>query len=286
MPNRYPGIELATRIVMKNLGIELVDMEGASCCPAPGAFGPADLFTWRVLGARNLSIAEKKGVDVLTVCNGCYKTLYEVNQDLINDPELRERVNEILRPLGYEYNGTIRVRHIAEYLHRDYGVEKLREAVKKPLKGIKVAVHYGCHLMRPKLRRELGDSERPHLLEDIIEATGAECVEYKDMMICCGAGGGVRSYDLALSLTLTHTKIKNATEAGADCMVNVCPFCHLQLDRGQAELKEQWGVYYGLPILHYSQLLGLAMGINPRMLGFEAHYVPVDSFLEKLKGII
>ncbi|MGD9963685.1 MAG: heterodisulfide reductase-related iron-sulfur binding cluster, partial [Thermoplasmata archaeon] len=149
MPLRYPGIESSTRAVLDALGVELVDLQGASCCPAPGVTRSFDQTYWMSVAARNLVIAEKMGVDILTICNGCFDTLFEAAHKLNHDAEMRKKVNKILKEAGVEeYQGTVNVRHFVELLYKDVGVEAIRARAKAG-NGMKAAVHYGCHFLKP-----------------------------------------------------------------------------------------------------------------------------------------
>lgn len=282
-PNRYPGIEAATIKTSKALGLELVDLKGASCCPAPGAFGSMDILTWEALAARNLCLAEQVGLDCTVVCNGCYKSLYDTNEKLKENSKEREKVNELLKLADMEFKGTIEVRHLAEQLYKDVGIKKIRDSVTVPLNGIKVGVHYGCHMLKPARDRKFGFStEKPEFLDEMVEALGATSVDYKDKMMCCGAGGGVRGYKIEYALDMTNEKLRNMQAMGVDCIVDVCPFCHLQFDRGQLEIAEKFGDKYDIPVLHYAQLLGLAQGMSPEELGLSAHVIKVDKLLDKI----
>jgi len=281
-PNRYPGIELATRRVLGEFGIKLVDMEGASCCPAPGVFGSFDLWTWLVVAARNITIAEDMGVDITVTCNGCYATLQEANHLLRENNKLRRRVNEVLRKVGREYRGVVEVRHVIEILSEDITYETIQEELRRPLKGLKVAVHYGCHFLKPSNIRGHGTPERPTILDELVEALGAESVNYLDKMMCCGAGGGVRAGNLELALAYTREKVENMLGAGADCVVTPCAFCHFQFDTGQVELTQREGKKYGLPVVFLTQLLGLALGLSPEGVGLHKNRTQVQTLVEKL----
>jgi heterodisulfide reductase subunit B len=280
-PNRYPGIEVATRKIAPMLGIELIDLPRAACCPAPGVFRSFDPTTWLALAARNLSISEELGVDIFTVCNGCYGSLREANETFKEEPEKLVKVNEILKEVGRTYRGSIQVRHIAEVLYKDVGVEKIRSIVKKQL-GLKVAVHYGCHILKPTKHRGIDSAERPRFVDEMVEALGCESVQYKDRMLCCGAGGGLRTGALDVSLDMTLEKLRNVHESGADLLVDICPFCHLQFDYGQIQIRDGAKEYYAIPVLHYVQLLGLAAELNPKEIGVYSNFVSVDQVIKKI----
>jgi heterodisulfide reductase subunit B len=157
-PNRYPGIEVAAKKIFKEFGIESKEMEGASCCPAPGVFGSFDMYTWLPIAARNLAIAEEMGLEIYVTCNGCFGSLQEADHLLKAHPKLKEKVNEILGKVGREYKGTTNVYHAVTLLHDDIGLDRLKEKVTKPMKGVNVAIHYGCHFLKPSEVRGLGSS--------------------------------------------------------------------------------------------------------------------------------
>lgn len=284
VPNRYPGIEKATKLCLQKLDIDVSDLPGASCCPAPGVFKSFDKATWLALASRNIVLSEKMGRDVLTVCNGCYGSLADANLELKKDPELKADTNNCLKEIGMEFKGTVEVRHIIEYLYKEFGPEKLKEYITTPL-DLKVALHYGCHLIKPSRDRNLGETEAPVFFDELVEATGAKSVDYTDKMMCCGAGGGVRSGHATESLEMLEHKLACIRQAGVDCIVNACPFCHLQFDRGQLAVNEKFEMDYSIPVLHYSQLLGLALGFSPSDLGIEQNAVQNVEFLAKIYEI-
>lgn len=284
MNNRYPGIEKSTRILMEKLGIEIKDMEGASCCPAPGVFGSFDKTTWAAIAARNLTIAEDMDMDIMTECNGCFGSLFESNHLLKEDEEFKGKINGILSEVDREFKGDINVRHFAEILYNDVGVEKLTETFTKPL-NLNVAVHYGCHFLKPSAEIGVDDPMKPTILDELVEATGAKSVPYKDKMMCCGAGGGLRARDLDVTLDYTKEKLENMTEAGVDAIINICPFCHLQFDVGQTEVNKKYGTNYQIPVFHLAQLYGLAMGLKPEELTVDAHLISTDPAIAKLDVI-
>ncbi|MCG2727382.1 MAG: CoB--CoM heterodisulfide reductase subunit B [Candidatus Methanoperedenaceae archaeon] len=283
IPNRYPGIEKATKLVLDRLDIKWSELKEASCCPAPWVFRSFDKITWLTLASRNLVLAEQKDTDILTVCNGCFSSLMDANSILKKDAELRTEVNSHLRKIDKEYLGTIEVRHIIEFLYKDIGAEKVSNAIEKPLE-LRVAIHYGCHLLKPTKDRKLGGFECPVFFDELVEATGAVSVPYEGKTSCCGAGGGVRSAMLETSFKMTEYKLERMKKAGVDCIVDACPFCHLQYDGGQVELAKA-GKNYNLPVIHYSQLLGMALGYTPEEAGLHLNSIASPEFEEQIAQI-
>ena len=291
-PNRYPLIEAATVRVFEKLRLKLHDMEGASCCPAPGVFRSFDIPTWLAIGSRNLTIAEQKNLDIAVMCNGCYGTLLETNHQMKHEPAKRKETNKVLSKVNREFKGNIKVRHILDILYNDVGLDTLSDMITNPLRGLKCAVHYGCHLLKPSEIRPRGDSERPTFFDELVEITGAESVDYKEKWMCCGAGGGVRAAVKEVSMDFTREKLANMKEAGVDCIIDACPFCHLQFDLGQLEVKQMFGEEHKFPVIYYTQLLGLAMGLSPYDLGVLPRenkpagtppFIPLEPIMEKIK---
>jgi len=269
MPNRYPAIEKATRFVMKKLGYEILDMERATCCPAPGVFRSFNKVDWMVAGARNLCIAEKLDADILTVCNGCFGTLQEINKHLKENEEHRELVNEKLKLLGdYEFRGTIDVRHIAEVLGYEVGPWGLEDVIIRKANA-RAAVHYGCHFLKPTRLREIESSEGPTIVEELIEVLGVESVRFKEQLSCCGAGGGVKAYDGDASDTIFEEKMKNIDEVKPDFILDICPFCHLEFETAQVHLNKNKGCNYNIPVVHLSQLVAYCMGMDRELIGLQ-----------------
>ena len=218
MNNRYPGVEKATRKLFEALDIELKDMEGASCCPAPGVFGSFDEETWATIAARNLTLAEDMGADIMTECNGCFGSLFECNHILKEDEDKKAKINANLAEIGREFKGTTNVKHFAQILRDDVGFEKLASLIEKPL-DLNVAVHYGCHFLKPTETIGIEDqAENPSILDDLVEITGAKSVDYKDKMMCCGAGGGLRARDKDVTTSFTKEKLDHMTAAGVDAI--------------------------------------------------------------------
>lgn len=273
---RLEGYEQSTRKVAELLGIELVDMPGSSCCGTT-YLEALDHRTALTVAARNICIAEELGLDILTICNGCTEVLTKANQALIEDPKLRDEVNEILSDLGRQFKGTIDIKHLVKVLKEDFTLDKLETLVEHPLKGLKVAAHYGCHLLRPSDVMLYDNPEAPKIVDELIEVTGAKNVAYPNKMVCCTAPVlGIRE-EVTWSVSLE--KIKTVKDY-ADILVTVCPFCYITYEQCQFMAE----VSPGVPIVHYPQLLGLSLGINSEELGLEKNRIDTSSlqgFLER-----
>jgi heterodisulfide reductase subunit B len=284
-PNRYPGIEAATKDVLNYFDIDVLEMNGASCCPAPGVFGSFDLFTWLTIAARNLTIAESMGANIVVTCNGCYGTLQEANHMLKSNKELKGQVNEVLAKVGREFKGTIEVRHVVDVLKNEVGLERISDATIQPLTGVKVGVHYGCHFLKPSEVRNQGNPETPVIMEELIGAVDATPVDYKDKLMCCGAGGGVRAAKLDVALDFTREKVDNMLAVGADCVCTPCAFCHFQFDAGQQEINSKIkNGHYNLPVVYITQLVGLGLGISPVRMGLYDNKTQVQTLLDKIRA--
>jgi heterodisulfide reductase subunit B len=268
-PLRYPGIESATLEVAKALDLDLEILEGTSCCPAPGVFRSFDEDTWLAIGARNLALAQEKGAEIVTICNGCFGSLWEVADKIENDEKKKEYANSILKEIGKEYSGGVKVRQFAEVLLTDVGLEAIGAKVSNELNNIKAAIHYGCHYFKPDTIKEIDNRERPETIDKLVEVTGATSVDYRYKLQCCGAGGGVRARSRDVAQAMTDQKLEAIKDSGANCIVDICPFCHLQFDQGQE------GMGTSFPVIHLSQLYVMAFGLDESKNGFDAHSVPV-----------
>jgi heterodisulfide reductase subunit B len=284
MPNRFPNLEASIRLVLPKLGINLEDIEGASCCPAPGVIRSFNEPTWLALAARNLALAEMSGHDLITGCNGCYGTFKEALNEIREHPKRLKEVQKVFKGMNLKFKGKVEAKHIIEVI-ADIGPDKIRSMVTKKLDGIKVGVHYGCHLLKPSKNRPWKKTQNHTFLDELVEATGATSTKYRDKDLCCGAGGGVRGSQVQVSIDIAKEKLNNLLEAGVDCIVNVCSFCHLQYETAQAMLNKELGEKkYNIPVLYYTQLLGLAMDLDPAELGLDRHVVDTKPLLDKISG--
>jgi heterodisulfide reductase subunit B len=280
IPLRLPNLEASARRVLGAFDVKLLEMRGVSCCPDPVGIQSLDYSTWLALAARNLVIAEDMNTDILTLCNGCFETLKTANETLKKDLKLRSDVNQILGRIGRTYKGKIEVKHLAEVLYKEIGPDRIRENTITSLKGLNVAAHYGCHILRPSSILCVDDPEEPRFLDELVEATGARSVQYLKKLACCGAT--IRGIDKDGSLDFTNEKIKQALRSSADCLAVLCPTCFLQFDTGQIELRSSKKADSNLPVLYLPELLGIALGMNSEELGLSLHKIKVKSVLDKV----
>jgi heterodisulfide reductase subunit B len=279
IPARQPNYEASARKALAKLGIELVDLANMTCC-APPPLQSIDLETSLSIAAYNLCLAEEANLNIVTLCTGCFESLAMANAMLKENERLRAKVNKILSNAGKEFKGSIEVRHYLQVLMKDVGLERLRKSVTRNLNNLKVASFSGCHLLRPSKLLRFDDPERPRIFDSLIEALGAKSIWYKNKLKCCG--GLLRGYADDVALAIAREKIVNTTKAGADCIVTLCPFCFLTLDLGQMLIKSTYQEEYNMPIIHYAELLGLSLGLDPKELALEFHKIRVDKVLYKI----
>jgi heterodisulfide reductase subunit B len=271
---RLPGYEKAARKVASQLGVELVDMPGSSCCGTT-YMETLDHITGLSLAARNIAIAEEMGLDIVTICNGCTEVLTKANKELKEDHKLREEVNKVLAKAGKEFKGTVNIKHYARMLRDDVGLENIKKKMTKDLKGIKVGTHYGCHMLKPREILESDDPENPTVLDDLVSITGATSIDYPSKLECCtGPIMGVREN---VTWSAGQDKVDQIKKFG-DLMVTSCPFCFLTYERAQLmnESKDK------LPVLHLPQVLGLGLGLNEEELGIGHNNIDASGILVRL----
>ncbi len=274
----YPGCaqhgtavdyRISVKAVFQRLGIELEEIRNWNCC---GALHVDDRSTRIALSARTL--ASTKGLDIATPCNLCYSNLMRTKAAL-EDSALRNLVNGALVT---KYDGNAAPKHLLEVVVKDLGLASLAEHVKHPLK-IKAVPYYGCLLTRPENRFD--SPENPRSLDELIRALGAEPVKYYYKTKCCGGPILITNEDLALELA--KDLLIMAKDSGADCMVVTCPMCHLQLDAKQKAAEAKFNIKIDMPVIYFTQLIGLAMGITPKELGLDKHLIDTDEFIAKAR---
>ena len=279
IPARQPNYEISARKALEKLGVTLVDLDNFTCC-CPPPIQSINLESSQAIAAYNICLAEEAGLDIVALCNGCFESLAMVNATLKNDKDLKAHINEVLAKVGKEFKGTINVKHFLQVLMDDIGLEKIKENVVKPLSNLKVAPFYGCHSLRPSKLLQLDDSERPQIFENLLEALGAKSLDYRNKLKCCG--GLLKGISDDTALELAREKLVNTTKAGADCISTLCPFCFVALDIGQLQVKTKFNEVYELPILHYSELIALALGVDSDELALRSHKVKADKIIEKI----
>jgi len=274
---KYPQFEAAVRKTAPPLGIEFVDVKGFTCCPDPIFFKASDKMRWLTIAARNLCLVEDLGLDIVTVCSGCTATLLEARH-LLENEELRAKVNDRLKAIDRQYRGTAKVRHLCTVIRDDIGMDKVKESVKNPLEGLRVAIHYGCHLLKPSQVMKVDDPNHPTILEHLVEAVGAEPIEHNEKLLCCGKAC---MHD-EMPKEMVRDIVQSILSMEVDCMGLICPTCFDEYDLGQMLLSRKYNKTFNLPVIYYFQLLGLAQGLSPHDVGLYRHKIKTDKILEKL----
>lgn len=285
IPFKTPDIEQSIRKIMPELGIEPVDLQGATCCPAWGTAPSFDLNTWCAISGRNIALAEEQGVDIMTGCNSCFGVLSEAKHFIEADKGRRAKVNETLAGIGRKYEGSAEIYHVAHVLHRKVGLDRIREKVRRSLEGLKVAVQPGCHVLWPSDVYHVKEPNPfyPTMLKELVEATGASAPHYSRLEACCGMGG-MRSTDSEKSLKLFKEKLLSMKEEiDPDLVVTTCSSCFLQFDISQPILKERGEIDFQIPVLYYTQLLALAMGFDPAQVAAVSK-TPRDGIIARIQG--
>lgn len=279
IPTAQYGYEMSVREVLPRLQVELVDLQNVSCCGTP--VRSINAYASVYLAIRNIAIAEKTGLlDLLVLCNGCHLSLSEAIQALGRDENLLKKINLLLSDEGLEYRGSVRIWHTIDLLHDVLKMETMKKFIKKPLKGLKLASHYGCHIIRPSSLGRVDDAENPKKLDELIELLGAESVDYPERLDCCGEMLLLSHPDAAFAFT--GLKLKALQEHGVDGLVVSCPSCQMMYDMRQKSAGATVGAELSLPVLYYTQLLGVTMGIKEEMLGLHLNRSPVDKLLKKI----
>ena len=278
IPARARNYELSARNVAEKLGIELVDMAKFLCCGFP--IKAADMEASELLGAYNLALAEEQGLDICALCSSCTSALSETSHLLTWDEERKNRINERLESLGLQYGKGAKVRHFARVLFEEIGADKIQDQFQIDLSGLKIAVHYGCHYLKPsQVHDHFDDVEDPRSIDALVELTGAQVVDYPGKKRCCG--GPVLPVDEKLAMAVTKEKLDDISASGADAICLVCPFCSVMYDGNQKSIEAEYNVSYNLPVLYLTQILGLAMGIDRKDLGLNMNVVKTKELLEK-----
>jgi heterodisulfide reductase subunit B len=270
-PIRLKQYETSSRAILEQLGVGLVDIEEFNCCGYP--LRNIDFKAFLLASVRNLALAEKKKLNVITLCQCCYGSLKKADFLLKENASLRKEVNVILEREGLPYEGTVEVKHFLTILHQEVGIEAIKKRIVKTLKGLKIAAHYGCHVLRPSQVVGFDNPLGPSVFDQLVEATGAESIAWPMRLECCGAPLWGINDDLSMDLTLK--KLNDGKESGAEYLCVACPYCHLQFDAVQKKIIAERGVDHPLPSILYPQLLGLSLGMDSETLGLKMNEIPI-----------
>jgi heterodisulfide reductase subunit B len=278
IPARFPSIEKATRLVLDDLQTQVRELPGHTCCPEGTLVKAVDQPAFFVTAARNLAIVGRAGLDLLTPCSGCYSTFKEVQSHLGGHPEDRAAIDIRLAAEGLVWPAQLRVLHLAEWLADGLGAGPVAARVQKKLAGMRLAVHYGCHLLRPQPAVRWDDPLQPTKVETIVGALGARVVDYPSKMLCCG-GALDRCGERDASLAFARRKLRDLSDHTVDALVVACPSCFQQFDLNQAALQRA-GEDVNVPVLYLSELIALAYGHDPQEIGLGMHRTSVQPFLD------
>lgn len=282
----YPGCAVhstskeygdSCKAISKILDIDLVEIKDWNCCGAIDAIYSYKPLYSVAIDARNLALAEQMKMDIVTLCSACYHTLSRTKKLLQEDAEMKSKVVKALNSAGLTYVGDVKVRHFLEVILSDVGFEKVASKVKHPLTSLNVASYYGCFLVRPPDLTSFDDTEHPTSLDELAEALGASKVEYYSKVRCCGASLGMT--DEKIMLELSRKILLDAKNAGANCVITACPLCHFNLDAKQSDIESRFGLKIDLPILHFTQLMGLAFGVDLKQLGLQKNVVSTSNII-------
>lgn len=262
--------------VSRVLDVELVEIEDWNCCGSTPYSSFEELASF-CLSARNLALAEQKGLDIVTPCSSCYVILSRTNAYLKQYPHLKAQVDESLAAGGLEYHGTVRARHLLDVFVNDIGYDAIGAAVKRSLEGLKVAPYYGCQLVRPKFGFD--HPENPRSMDMLITCLGGEPIDFPMKARCCGGSLIIPEEDLALELI--GKILKSAQGGGAECLITPCPLCQTNLDAYQSQVNKKLHTSFNFPILFFTQLMGLAFGLSEEELGLRSCIVPAEKALAK-----
>jgi len=263
----------------RKFDVELQELEDWNCCGATAYFHVDELLAY-TLTARNLAMAEKEGLDFVAPCSACYKNSYFTSAYINEDPDLAEHINYALEEDNLNYKGTTSVRHLMEIYTQDLGFEEIQNKVTHPLNGLKVAPYYGCQIVRPKKNDD--DVENPQYFEGLISAIGAEPIDFTYKVRCCGGSLLLTSREAALDMI--RVLLQNATDREATVIATACPLCQVNLECYQDQVNQEFGTDFSIPVLYFTQILGLALGIPPKRLGVGSELVPATEVLSYVKS--
>jgi heterodisulfide reductase subunit B len=271
------GYDASVREVFALLGVELAEIEDWNCCGATVYMSVKETVSLAV-SARNLALAERMGMDLLAPCSSCFTTLAKTNRVMRSIPEMHRDVNEALAAGGLSYQGETRVRHPLDVLMNDIGIETILTKQTRPLRGLRIAPYYGCQIVRPD--KQFDDRENPILMDLLFSRCGGEVVPFPHKVRCCG--GMLMTTFEETALKLNMELLACAEQNGAEVIVTTCPLCHFNLEAYQDRINDRYGTRFAVPILYFTQLLGIALGSDPVRLGLDASFIPLGAGIASL----
>jgi heterodisulfide reductase subunit B len=271
IPARLPQYESSARAVLGTLGVELIDIREFNCCGYP--LRNTDHTAALLAAARNLALAEKNNLPLLTLCQCGYGMLKYAAYILTQDHTTKEHITTILKKEDLAYTGQGEIKHLLSVLFHDIGVDAIKERITRPYRELKIATHYGCHALRPSEVVNFDDPVNPTLFDQLVEATGAESIPWQARLECCGAP--LFGSNDALSVELTQKKLTSAHGAGAHYLAVSCPYCHMQFDTVQKMIIMKEGTNHSLAPILSTQLLGLSLGIDAKTLGLGMNRIDI-----------
>jgi CoB--CoM heterodisulfide reductase subunit B len=278
---KFPFMEKATRMVLDKLNVKYKDIDSFTCCPEKSLVKNIDEGLFDLTAIRNISLAENENLNIMSVCTGCYSNLKQARSKVVSNPVYQKKINEKLEKIGLNFSGASKITHFIEYLHDEVGINKIKANVKFPLRGLRIAIHYGCHLVRPSHAINFDSPFNPVKYDNILEALGANVVNYKNKMMCCGQSlDRVDEHDKAL--IMAGVKMDSFKEVSADAITTVCPSCFTQFDTNQFMLAKE-GSSYEIPVITLEELMCLAFGLDGTEELVEFHKIKAKKFLDKFK---
>jgi heterodisulfide reductase subunit B len=264
---------------MRLLGVELCELEDWNCCGSTTYFHLDEILA-NTLCARNLAIAEQMHLDMVAPCAACYKNHYFANAQLKSDPDLAEHINFALEEDNLQYTGSIDVHHLIEIFVKDVGLEAIKDKVTNPLNGLRVAPYYGCQILRP--RKDHEPVEDPQFFEELLAAVGAQPVDFPVRLLCCS--GSLIISNRRAALSMVRNILQNAIDNQATVIATACPMCQLNLECYQKQVNQEFGTDYSIPVLFFTQIIGLALGFTPDALKIGTELVVPKPVLTHIKG--
>ncbi|MEM2904163.1 MAG: CoB--CoM heterodisulfide reductase iron-sulfur subunit B family protein [Candidatus Bathyarchaeia archaeon] len=272
IPASQVFVEKAMALVAEKLELRVAGLKGASCCPDPEVSRLVGYDAWVRVAARNLAIAEEKGLPLCAICNGCYDTLAKANRELAEDPQLHRQVNESLALIKRSYRLRVEVKHIIEVLYDDVGVHRLQGRVARRLRDVTAVTQPGCRLYREEEKR------LPWKLDTLIETLGVQVLDYEARRLCCGVPSANVNLEFALQRR-AQVKLQKIRAVKPDCIILVCPACHDMLEKAQLTLLEP---EEQVPVLNLVEALALSFGYSPEEIGMDIHRIQPTELLSKL----